>query len=89
MSKIKNFDRALYKSHYEAIRNFIGEEHLLGYDFNVCSKKGASNALAYLCVNNIEHTYHTTRAHGLCLITISWREGKEHGRYCFWCEGEV
>ena len=89
MSKIKIFDRALYESHYEAIRHFISEEHLLGYDFNVCSKRGASNALAYLCVNDIDHTYHTTRAHGLCLIKISWRDGDEHGHYCFWCEGEV
>ena len=89
MSKIKNYDRALYESHFEAIKSFISESHLPGYDFNVCSRQGASNALAYLCVNDIFHTYRTVRAHGLCLITISWRENGEDGSYIFWCEGEV
>lgn len=89
MSKIKNYDRALYKSDFEAIKSFIQEGHCARYDFNVCTKKAAENALAYLCINDIPHQYHTISSVGLSLVTISWKseDSGEHA-YCFWCEGE-
>lgn len=89
MSKIKNFDFALYESHFEAIKSFIQEGHLARYDFNVCTKKAAENALAYLCVNDIPHHYHTVRLCGMYCITIGWKEDGQNRSYCFFCEGEV
>ena len=89
MSKIKNFDPALYKSHFEAVRSFIQEGHCPEYDFNVCTKEAASNALAYLCMNNIPHHIHSIGACGLYCTTIAWETEEESNAYCFWCEGEV
>lgn len=90
MSKVKNFDPALYESNFEAIKSFIQEGHCAQYDFNVCTKEAAENALAYLCINNIPHEYHTVGSVGLCLVTISWSDNynRDHA-YCFWCEGEI
>lgn len=90
MSKIKKFNPALYESHFEAVKHFVQEGHCAQYDFNVCTKKAAENALAYLCLNNIPHEYHTVGSLGLCLVTITW-DDKDTGdhAYCFWCEGEV
>ena len=89
MSKIKNFDPALYESHFEAVRSFIQEGHCVGYDFNVCTKEAAGNALAYLCMNDIPHHIHSVGAFGLYCTTIAWETNEESNAYCFWCEGEV
>ena len=85
MSKIKNYDRALYKSDFDAVVHFIREGHLSEYDFSVCSAEGFENALGYLCVNNIPHTYQSYNAiDGLTLISIVF--GDEARRsYSFWC----
>ena len=90
MSKVKSFSPTLYESHFEAIKHFIHEGPCAQYDFNVCTKEAAENALAYLCLNDIPHQYHMIGSLGLCLVTISWQDEKtgEHA-YCFWCEGEV
>lgn len=82
MSKIKNFDRALYKSDFDAVAGLIKEGHSDNYDFNVCSIEAFENALTYLCVNDIKHTYHTYYAFGLMLISIVF--GDEYS-YSFWC----
>jgi hypothetical protein len=89
MSKIKNFDPALYKSHFEAVKHFIQEGRHEEYDFNVCTKKAAENALAYLCINDIPHHYHTVGLCGLYCMTIGWEIDGQDYAYCFWCEGEV
>lgn len=89
MSMVKNFDSALYKSHFEAVRQFIQEGRCAEYDFNVCTKEAASNALAYLCVNDIPHHIHSVGAFGLYCITIAWETNEESDAYCFWCEGEI
>lgn len=89
MSNIKNYDRALYNSHFDAVKYFITKGRLAEYDFNVCSKSGGFNALSYLCINNIDHTCTSTYAHGLYLITLSWRDNGENGSYSFWCDGEI
>lgn len=82
MSKLKNFDRAQYRSDFDAVVGFIKEGRLDNYDFNVCSVEAFKNALAYLCVNDIKHTYHTYYAFGLMLISIVF--GDEYS-YSFWC----
>lgn len=89
MSKIKNFDSVLYESHFEAVKSFIQEGHCAQYDFNVTSKAAAENALAYLCMNDISHHYHTVELCGIYCITIGWRENGQDYAYCFFCEGEV
>lgn len=89
MSKIKNFDSALYESHFEAIKSFIQEGHCAQYDFNVCTKEAAEKALYYLCVNDIPHRYHTVGLCGMYCTTISWEEDGQDYAYCFFCEGEV
>ena len=89
MSKVKNFNPALYKSHFDAVKSFIKKGRCAQYDFNVCTKDAANNALAYLCVNDIPHSYHTVGALGLYCITITWETNEESNAYCFWCEGEI
>ena len=89
MSNIKKFDPALYKSHFDAIKSFIQEGHCAQYDFNVCTKKAAENALAYLCVNDIPHHIHTVGAYGMYCTTIAWETNEESNAYCFWCEEEI
>lgn len=89
MSNVKNFSPALYESHFEAVKHFIREGRCAQYDFNICTKKAAENALAYLCVNDIPHQYHTIGACGFYCTTISWEDSGEYYTYCFWCEGEV
>lgn len=90
MGKIKNSSRALYKSNFDAIKSIIQEGRCAQYDFNVCSKKAAAEALFYLCENNVPHNYCSIGNLGLQLITISWedKDSEEHA-YCFWCEGEI
>lgn len=85
MSKIKNFEPALYESNFEAIKTFIKEGRSPNYNFEVYTKEAALNALNYLCVNNINHTITSTGAQGIYLITLTWYDGF----YCFWCEGEI
>lgn len=89
MSNIKNFDPALYESHFDAIKSFIQKGHCARYDFNVYTKKAAENALAYLCVNDIPHHIHTVGAYGMYCTTIAWETNEESNAYCFWCEGEI
>lgn len=89
MSRIKDFIPATYESNLEAVKHFISEGHSNQYDFNVCTKKAAENALMYLCINDIPHTYHVVRAVGLYCTTISWADETGNCAYCFWCEGEV
>ena len=89
MSKIKNFDPALYESHFEAVKHFITEDHCAQYDFNVCTKRAAENALAYLCINDIPHHYHTVGLCGLYCTTIGWKVDGQDYAYCFWCEEEI
>ena len=89
MSKIKNFDPALYKSHFEAVKHFIQEGRREEYDFSVSSKEAAENALAYLCVNDIPHHYHTVGAFGMYCVTIAWEVDGEDYAYCFWCKGDL
>lgn len=89
MSKIKNFDRALYKSSFEAVKYFIQEGRCDEYDFSVSSKEAAENALAYLCINNIPHHYHSVGGVGLYVTTISWEEDGQEFSYSFWHKGEI
>ena len=85
MSKMKNYDRALYKSDFDAVVHFVKESYLTNYDFNVCSAEGFDNVLGYLCVNNISHTFHRVDAFGLALITIVFGNEVEYS-YSFWCK---
>ena len=84
MSKIKDLNCVLYESHFEAIKTFIKEGQLDRYAFPVSSRASTLNALAYLCVNDIPHSYHVVNAHGVVLVTLSWTDGS----YSFWCEEE-
>lgn len=87
MSKIKNLDRAQYKSDYDAIVSIVKESYLPNYDFNVCSKEGFNNILAYLCLNDIPHSYHLVNGYGISCITINFGDVVEYS-YSFWCEYE-
>ena len=89
MSKIKNFDPVLYESHFEAVKQFIQEGRRDEYDFSVSSKEAAENALAYLCVNNIPHQYHSVGGVGLYITTITWEEEGQEYSYSFWHQGEI
>ena len=55
MSKIKNYDRALYKSDFDAVVEFVNEGLLPNYNFNVSADWAFENVLSYLCLNNIPH----------------------------------
>ena len=85
MSVVKNFDPALYESHFEAIRHFIQEGHLAQYDFEVTTMEAVENALGYLCVNDIQHGYHVVGSHNLYLVTITWEFDNQEHTYCCWC----
>ena len=91
MSKIKNFDPAQYGSHFLAIKSFIEEGLLVNYVFPVCNKQAAHNALAYLCLNDIDHSYTCTPARktGISLVTLTWHCDGGSDFICFWCEGEI
>jgi hypothetical protein len=85
MSKIKNYDRALYKSDFDAVVGFVKDSYLHQYDFNVCSAKGLEDVLGYLCINHIPHTYNKFDAiDGLSLISIVFGDNVEYS-YSFWC----
>lgn len=89
MGKMKNFSPALYESHFEAVKHFITEGHSAQYDFNVCTKEAAENALFYLCMNNIPHHYHAVALCDMYCTTIGWDDGGQDYAYCFFCEGEI
>lgn len=55
MSKMKNFDRAQYKSDFDAVVEFVNEGLLPNYNFNVSADWAFENVLSYLCLNNIPH----------------------------------
>lgn len=82
---MKNFDRALYESDFDAVMSFIKEAHLSNYDFPVCSAEGFNNVLGYLCLNNIPHTYHQIEVfNDLSLISIVFGDNVEYS-CSFWC----
>ena len=78
MSKVKNFDRAQYKSDFDAVVGFIKEGHTDAYDFNVSAGYAFENVLSYLCLNNIPHQYHIVKSWGLSLITITFGDNTEY-----------
>ena len=78
MSKIKNFDRALYKSDFDAVVKFINEGLSPNYNFNVSADWAFENVLSYLCLNNIPHQYHIVKSWGLSLITITFGDNVEY-----------
>lgn len=79
MSKIKNFDRAQYKSDFDAVVEFINEGLLSNYNFNVSADWAFENVLSYLCLNNTPpHQYHIVRAWGISLITITFGDYAEY-----------
>lgn len=82
MSKIKEYDRALYDSNFEAVKSFIDEGRLPNYSFGVCSMEAFNRALAYLCLNDIPHSYTCHCNFTPTIITLIW----EDGNYTFWCE---
>jgi hypothetical protein len=82
MSKIKEYDRALYGSNFEAIKSFIDEGQLPNYSFGVCSMEAFNRALTYLCLNDIPHSYTYYGEFIPTIITLTW----EDGNYTFWCE---
>lgn len=86
MSKLKNFDRAQYKSDFDAVVGFVKEGYLSNYDFGVCSAEGFDNVLWYLCANNIPHTYyHIDTIGSLSIISIVFGDNVEYS-YSFWCK---
>ena len=78
MSKIKNYDRAQYKSDFDAIVAFAIESNLPNFNFNVVADWGFENMLSYLCLNNIPHQYHIVNIWGLSLITIVFGHNTEY-----------
>ena len=78
MGKMKNFDRAWYKSDYEAVVSFIKEGHSDAYDFNVSAAFAFENALFYLCQNNIPHQYTVVRVGDISLITLIFGYNMEY-----------
>ena len=89
MSNVKNFSPALYESHFEAVKHFVHEGRREDYDFSVSTKEAAENALAYLCINDIPHHYHSVGGVGLYITTISWEENGQEFSYSFWHKGEI
>lgn len=87
MSKIDNMCYWMYESDYEAINMFITEsaqEH-----GGICDKKGFDTALAYLCINNIKHSYSIVRIHNVVLVNLNWWEGGEEQNLIFWGAGDI
>ena len=89
MSNIKNFDPAQYESHFEAVKHFVHEGRREDYDFSVSTKEAAENALAYLCINDIPHHYHSVGGVGLYITTIGWEENGQEFSYSFWHKGDI
>lgn len=89
MSKIKNYDRALYKSDFDAVISFIKEGLLPNYNFNVSADWAFENVLSYLCLNNIPHQYHIVRTWEISLITITFGDNAEYSYSFFSIYKEV
>ena len=89
MSSIKNFDPALYESHFQAIMHFIQEGRCEEYDFSVSTKEAVENALAYLCINDIPHRYYSVGGAGLSITTINWEEEGQEFSHSLWYKGEI
>lgn len=83
MSKIKNFDRALYESDLDAVASFIKEGHSDAYDFNVSTAYAFENALHYLCLNNIPHQYTLIHVGDISLITLAFGNNVEYSHSFF------
>ena len=82
MGKMKNFDRAWYKSDFDAIVGFIKEGYSDAYDFNVSVDWAFENALSYLCLNNIPHQYSIISVGDVSLISLIFGDDVEY-RYTF------
>ena len=78
MSKLKKFDRAQYKSDFDAVVGFVKEGLLPNYNFNVSADWAFENVLFYLCLNNIPHQYHIVKSWGMSLITITFGDNTEY-----------
>ena len=87
MSKIDDMCYWMYESDYEAINSFIMES--AQKNAGICSKEGFDNALAYLCLNNIKHSYTIARVHNVALVSLNWWEGGEEQNIIFWGAGDI
>lgn len=96
MSKIKNYDLALYPSVSSGVYDFIKSGRINGYGFAIYSKKALSDVLTFLCVNNIHHSYTITplgadfnRSGINSVITLSWESDTGMDSFTFWSTIEV
>lgn len=81
MSKMKNYDRALYPSIGRALHEL--REHHRYTDSTVFSPLALEDCLGFLCVNNIPHSYSRSNAGGIFgatdVVSLTWTE--EDGEY--------
>ena len=96
MSKMKNFDLAMYESINDGVHHFINEGRLYDYAFQVYSEKALNGALAFLCLNDIQHSYTVTP---LCadfakfdvhsVVCLSWEGDEKRESFTFWSTMEA
>lgn len=82
MSKVQEMSREMYISTFEAIKSFVDEGILPNYSFGVSSMESFNKALAFLCMNDIPHSYTYYQHLTPTIVTLTW----EDGSYTFWCE---
>lgn len=85
MGKIKNFDRAQYRSDFDAIIAFAIEGILPNYNFNVVADWAFENMLTYLCLNSIPHQYTIVKSWNFSLITLNFGNNVEYS-YTFFSD---
>ena len=96
MSKMKNYDLVMYESINDGVHHFINEGRLYDYGFQVYSEKALNGALAFLCLNDIQHSYTVTP---LCadfakfgvhsVVCLTWEGDERRENFTFWSTMEA
>lgn len=97
MSRIKDYDLALYGSINNGVYHFIDEGKIEGERyFEIYSEEALNKTLAFLCLNDIHHTYSITPLTNILLdssakslITLSWDGDEKREHICFLSTKEI
>lgn len=97
MSKMKEYDKSMYLSISDGVRAFIENGRLQNYAFALYNEKALNSALAFLCLNDIQHSYSISElgSHfNVCgiksVVSLSWTdEDSQFQNYTFWSTMEV
>ena len=93
MGKVKNYDKSLYPSVYDAIYEIMDKHLLTVADISIYSSKAFDEVCLFLAENDIKHQYTilSAPAGAECdeIISLMWVDGASYGNEVWYSHGKT